>query len=375
MDKRIMAKTGERVSRLGMGVMRMPQTDGKIDYAHSEAMIDRLMESGVTYYDTAYFYHDGLSEEFVKKALIQRHPRERYTIATKLPVSMLKDNSDCERIFNIQKERLGTDMFDFYLLHGIGLGGWQKSKEVGADEFQRKLKKEGRIRYAGFSFHGQAAELAPILEENDWDFVQLQINYFDWLSGDAAQIYEMARKKGIGIVVMEPVRGGALAKCHPSVMDIFKKANPNVSMASYALRWVASLPAVDVILSGMSDSAQVEDNLKTFSPVVPVSDAERPLFDEAISRFNELPLIGCTDCRYCKDCPQTIEIYRLFSSYNDHVRFGYSWTLDTYNTNMPAERRVTNCVECGQCESVCPQGLGIIEELKKVHELAINYER
>lgn len=374
MDKRIMTKTGAEVSRLGMGLMRMPQSGGGINFEAAEKMVDTLMASGVTYYDTAYFYHGGESESFAKKALISRYPRSSYTIATKLPVNNLSDYADCEKTFRIQTERLGTDVFDFYLLHGIGLSGWIKAKQIGADKFQRRLKQDGSIKFSGFSFHGKAAELAPILDENDWDFVQLQINYFDWLTGDAEIIYEAARKRGIGIVVMEPVRGGGLARCHKSILEIFEKAGGD-SPAAYALRWVASLPGVDVILSGMSDDAQVAENIATFSPVKPITGDERPLFDEAIARFKTLPLIACTDCRYCKECPQELEIYRMFSGYNDHVRFGASWYMENYSSSLPENRRASACAECGACEAACPQGLKIIDELKKVHELGMNYAK
>lgn len=370
MDKRKM-RNGETVSRLGMGLMRLPEKEGKIDYQTAEKMIDTLMEAGVTYYDTAYFYHGRESEAFANKALISRYPRESFTIASKMPLGEVEKNGGVEKMFQYQTDKLGVDYVDFYLLHGINWGGWEHALRLGADKFIKRMKDEGKIRYLGFSFHGSADDLPKVLDAFDWDFVQIQLNYYDWDMGDGKKLYEAANSRGVPIVVMEPVHGGGLARCHPDVIKVFNDANPNASAASWALRWVGSLEGVDVVLSGMSDMEQVKDNLSLFSPLKPLSGNEYEVIGNAMQKFRELPLIGCTECRYCEKCPQGISIHRLFAGYNDVVRFGSSWYLNNYRT-WEKDKLADTCINCGACEEICPQRINITERIKEVFE---NYTR
>lgn len=367
MQQRKMTKIGVETSRLGMGLMRLPVTgEGKIDYEAGTQMIDRLMEAGVTYYDTAYFYHNGDSQVFAQKALTSRYDHSKYTIATKMPLGEVDKQGGPQGMFDYQQKTLGVDYIDFYLLHGIDYQGWLHAKKIGADKVIDEMKKAGRIRYNGFSFHGAAEDLPKILDEKDWDFVQIQLNYYDWELGDGKQLYEAAHSRGVPVIVMEPVRGGGLANCHPDVMKILE--NPDHSVASWAIRWCGSLEGVDVVLSGMSNMDQVEDNLRSFSPFAPLTDSEREIIAKACERFKSLPLVPCTECKYCNKCPQGIEIHRIFSGYNDVVRFGSSWFLSGYKRWTKPENQVSACIECGACEEICPQRISIIPKIREIIE-------
>lgn len=366
MDKRKMKNIGT-VSRLGMGLMRLPEKDGQIEYEAAEKMVDALMEAGVTYYDTAYFYHGKKSEAFANKALISRYPRDSFTIATKMPLGDVEELGGVEATLEYQMNELGVDFIDFYLLHGINWGGWEHALRLGADKYLKKMKEEGKIRHLGFSFHGSAEDLPKILDAFEWDFVQIQLNYFDWEAGDAKKLYNAAYSREIPIVVMEPVRGGGLARCHSNVQEVFNNEDPNVSLASWALRWVGSLEGVDVVLSGMSDMEQVMENIALFSPLKPLNPEEYAVIAEAMRKFKELPLIGCTECRYCQKCPKEISIHRLFSGYNDLVRFGSSWYLNNYR-EWEKSKLADTCINCGVCEQICPQGIKIAEKIKEVFE-------
>ncbi|MDR1688125.1 MAG: aldo/keto reductase [Clostridiales bacterium] len=366
MDKRKM-RNGETVSRLGMGLMRLPEAEGQIDYKRAEEMIDTLMAAGVTYYDTAFFYHGGHSEEFANKALISRYPRHSFTIATKMPLGEAEKAGSPEIIFNGQLEKLGVDFIDYYLMHGINWGGFEYAQRLGADTYLKKMKEEGKIRYLGFSFHGPADDLPKVLDAFEWDFCQVQLNYFDWDLGEGKKLYEAAHSRNVPLVVMEPVRGGGLSNCHPDVKKVFTDANPEASVASWALRWVGSLEGVDIVLSGMSNIEQVNDNIAMFSPLKTLTEKEYAVIKDAMKKFRELPLIGCTECRYCEKCPQNISIHKLFGGYNDKIRFGSSWYLMNYR-NWEKDKLADKCINCGVCEAACPQGIKITEKIKEVFE-------
>jgi hypothetical protein len=359
-----MPKIGEEVSRLGMGLMRLPCNDGGIDYAAAEELTDTLMEAGVTYYDTAFMYHGGESEAYAKKALIRKYPRDTFTIATKMPLGEAEKSGDVQGFFDAQQSKLGTDHIDFYLMHGINGGSIDHMARLGADEVAARMKREGRIRYNGFSYHGSADDLPKVLDGFDWDFCMIQLSYYDWYALDGKKLYEAVTERGIPLIVMEPVRGGGLARCHPDIMQVFAKANPHVSAATWALRWAASLPGVDVVLSGMSSMDQVRENIRLFSPVRTLSDADNAVIEKVMETFKSLPLVPCTECNYCDKCPKGIPIPRLFGGKNDVVRFGYSWYLANYNDFVSPENRIAACTACGICERACPQGIDIIERLK-----------
>ena len=359
-----MPKIGEKVSRLGMGLMRLPSDEKGIDYPAAEAMIDRLMEAGVTYYDTAWFYHNNTSEDFARRALIGRHPRDSFTIATKMPLGEVEKIGGAQATFDTQQKNLGVDTVDFYLMHGINGGSIDHMARLGADEVVRKMKKDGRIRYNGFSWHGATGDLPKVLDGFDWDFCMIQLSYYDWIALDGKELYEAVTNRNIPLVVMEPVRGGGLARCHPDVAGVFEDADPFVSVASWALRWCGSLPGVDVVLSGMSDMNQVNENIGLFSPLKPLTDGERAIIDRAMDAFKKLPLVPCTECNYCAKCPQGIPIPRLFGGMNDRIRFGGSWFLGEYKRQVKPENRINTCTECRVCEEICPMKINITERLK-----------
>jgi hypothetical protein len=363
-DKRRLPKIGEEVSRLGMGLMRLPCDDKGIDYPAAETMIDRLIEAGVTYFDTAWFYHNNTSEDFARKALAERYPRDAFTIATKMPLGEVEENGGPQAVFDKQQKNLGVEFIDFYLMHGINPGSLNHMAQLGADEVVRKMQRDGRIRYKGFSYHGAPGDLGTVLDGFEWDFCMVVLHYYDWIAGEAEKLYKAATERNVPLIVMEPVRGGGLARCHPDIMRVFETANPGVSVASWALRWVGSLPGVDIVLSGMSNMEQVEDNIRHFSPLVPMTDAERAVIAEAMETFKKLPLIPCTECNYCAKCPHGIPIPRLFGGKNDMIRFGSSWYLQNYKNWTKPENRMSVCTACGVCEDICPMKLNIIERLK-----------
>lgn len=361
----------DTLSRLGMGNMRLPQKDGVIDYPQAEAMIDYLYAQGVNYYDTAYFYHNGKSEDFVRQALVERYPRDSYYVATKLPVGMIETEADVEKTFHTQQERLGLEVIDYYLLHALNRNGWEKAKRLGMHRFQHELKAAGKIRHIGFSFHDSPDVLEQILDEGEWDFVQLQINYLDWYKYDAQQIYESCRKRDLPIIVMEPVRGGSLAGLNPEIASIFQTAEPDRSLAAWALRWVKNLPQVAVVLSGMSEMSHCIDNAATFSDVSALTDSETAVYEEVIAALDKLPTVPCTDCKYCNECPMSIDIPGLFSKYNNYISFGQEWQLThAYLERTDVDKLANVCIECGLCESVCPQQIQIISEIARLHGIA-----
>ena len=363
----ITMKNGETVSKLGMGLMRLPVTNGKIDYKHGEKMIDKLMESGCNYYDTAYFYHDGESEVFAAKALVARHPRDKFKLATKMPLGDVEKLGGPKATFEGQLNKTGAGYFDFYLLHGIDLGGYNMAKRLGADTYLSEMKKEGKIKQLGFSFHGATDDLGKVLDMQDWDFVQVQLNYYDWYACDGKKIFKAVTSRCVPFIVMEPVRGGGLSNCHADIGNVFKQAAKDKSIASWALRWVGSMPGVDIVLSGMSNLEQVEENIELFSPLAPITDSETAVIEKAMDVFRSLDLTGCTACRYCAKCPQNISIHDLLCGYDDIVRFGSSWTLQMYR-QFQKDHLADKCTKCGICEDICPQGLKIIDRIKEIYE-------
>lgn len=369
MEKRLVKKLGVTVSRLGMGHMRLPEKDGEIDFDAARTLVDALMVGGVNYYDTAWVYHGGKSEEFTRKALVERYPRDSFFVATKLALWGLKTPEQCENMFEQQRKNLGVDTIDFYLLHSLSGGSWSRAKTLKAHELQLRLKQEGKIRFAGFSFHGDNSELPAILDDGKWDFVQLQINYADWSMKKADEIYGMVKERGIPLILMEPVRGGGLASFNPDISRHIEALGQ--TPARLALRWAADLDAADIILSGMSTMAQVEENLETFESREAITPKDKEVIERVLDGIRRIPAISCTDCKYCTDCPQGLKIYELFSSYNEYVRFGNTWWIDDVYFENPESSRASACVECGACEGVCPQKLPIIQELKKVHEKAM----
>lgn len=363
-------------SLLGFGCMRFPKEKGKdtADPALTKAMIHRAMEAGVNYYDTAYAYGGGNSERTLAAAL-DGYPRESYFLANKLPIWMLKKEADMERIFQESLDRCRTDYFDFYLAHSLDRETIPILGKLDVPGFLERKRREGKVRYVGFSFHDTPEYLRTMLEMHPWDFCQLQINYADWTLDNAKELYELTVEYDVPCIIMEPVRGGFLAAPPEAAAQVLRQGDGDRSPASWALRFAASLPNVRVVLSGMSTPEQVEDNLRTFSqPDIRLSPQEEEMVLAAGEALRGREGIPCTGCRYCGGCPQGIDIPGIFTDYNKVVVFGDkegNYARD-YREHILAQRRgADQCVECGACTAACPQGLKIPTLLQKAHETLI----
>lgn len=367
-----MAELGESVRKLGFGLMRLPQKDGVIDVEQVKAMVDRFMEAGFTYFDTAWAY--GGSEDAIRQALVERYPRESYTLTTKNAAWIeCKNREEAIAQFDTSLRRTGAGYFDFYLLHNLGESRTKFFDDFDLWSFVQEKKKEGLIKHVGFSFHSTANELEEILTKHpEMEFVQLQINYADWESPliQSRACYETARKHGKPVIIMEPVKGGMLANPPESVANILRKANSKASPASWAIRFSASLDGVITVLSGMSNVAQMDDNLSYMKDFKPLDKNERKTIEEARAALAAIPLIPCTSCDYCaKVCPNDIGISGSFAAMNsltlyrnmDAANFQLRWLVDTHGRKPASE-----CVKCGACEKACPQHIKIRDELEKV---------
>lgn len=358
--------------KLGFGLMRLPtHEDGAIDMALLCRLVDRFMEAGFTYFDTAYVYHDGESERAVRRALIERYPRDSFTLATKMPHNFLRNAGDVDATFAEQLERTGAGYFDFYLMHGVNNRNWERYERFGCWEHAARMKRKGLIRYLGFSFHGTPELLEQTLEKHpEAEFVQLQLNYADWESPRicSRKCHEIARAHGLPIVVMEPIKGGMLASLPSAAEEILRAAAPQATQASWALRYAAGLDGVKVVLSGMNAMEQMEDNIATLDAPKPLTLAEREALGQAAACLLSSPTAPCTGCRYCvKGCPAGLEIPALIGVLNNCRLFPGSqaaenhWRKNTQQGATPAR-----CIACGQCESACPQHLPIIALLKEL---------
>lgn len=354
---------GVETSLLGFGCMRFPMKDGKIDEAESERIMDMAIAQGVNYIDTAYPYHDGESEPFVGKVL-KKYDRKSFYLATKLPIWKIETAEDVERIFNEQLERLGVDYIDFYLLHAVDMEKWQKILELGIIDICENFRKQGKIRFFGLSFHDELDVFKEIITYRKWDFVQLQLNYIDIREQAGMEGYEMTKELGIPVIVMEPVKGGTLAKLPPEVDCNFKNYAPDASTASWAMRWCGSLDNVRVILSGMSSAEQVQDNLKTFSDFKPLSEEESKIVSDVAAQLNSRMKNNCTDCRYCLPCPAGVNIPANFDRWNKYSVYGDKENAVERWKNFNESEKAKNCIGCGKCEKKCPQKINIREDLK-----------
>lgn len=367
MEFRKIDKLGITTSLLGFGCMRFPlDANGNIDEVRSGKMIDEAYANGVNYFDTAYVYHEGKSEIFTGKVL-NKYDRSSYYLATKLPIWDVHSVADAKRIFKEQLEKLQKDYIDFYLLHSFNRDMFANMVKLGVIDYLDGLKAEGKIRFLGFSFHDEYEVFERILNYRDWDFCQIQLNYMDMEHQAGMKGYALTEKLNVPVIIMEPIKGGSIAKLPDSALPHFEALNPGKSAASWALRWVGSLPNVKVILSGMSDEAQVADNLATFDPFLPLSDEEQKAVKVVAEIFRNKVNNGCTGCSYCMPCPAGVDIPRNFALWNDYGRYGnksemkWQWTF-----NINEGEKAKNCAECGQCEEACPQKLQIRGDLKTV---------
>ncbi len=365
----------QKMPKLGFGLMRLPEKGGVIDHEQVCDMVDRYMAAGMNYFDTAYVYHGGRSEVAAREALVKRYPRDSFMLATKLPAWEIRKAEDVERVFEEQLSRAGVDYFDFYLLHSIEDGSnYDTYVKYNCFDWCMKRKAEGRIKHFGFSFHGSPELLEKILDDHpEVEFVQIQLNYLDRTNPvvRSQHLYEILRDRNIPIIVMEPVRGGMLANMAPEIEAKFQAARPEKSVASWALRFVGSLPGVMTILSGMSTREQMEDNIGTFRDFEPLSDEEFRIVDEVTDSLLGMSQIGCTACRYCCDgCPKKISIPDVFRTINTLRRYPDDWrSKNFYSGLVQRSGRASDCIACGQCERVCPQHLPIIDLMKEAAEI------
>jgi predicted aldo/keto reductase-like oxidoreductase len=374
---------GKDIPKLGFGLMRLPMLGEQtlmgeqIDIERTKAMVDKFLAAGFTYFDTSYIYSNGKSEEAAKIALVDRYPREKFQLATKLPAWAGAKNADeAKQMFFTSMERTGAGYFDFYLLHNCGAKRTKAFDDFGIWDFVLDQREKGLIKHIGFSFHDTADVLEDILIKHpEMEFVQLQINYADWNNSavQSGKCFEMAKKHGKPVIIMEPVKGGLLAKLQPSFVKILNEVNSHASPASWAMRFAASLDNVITVLSGMSDIDQMEDNLATMSDFHPLSDAEYAAIERVRAGLSALESILCTRCGYCvKDCPQEIAVPGIFDLMNQYLVFGNrEFTKPYYDFLTRNGHTAGKCVACGQCESVCPQHIGIIKELKRI---AVTFE-
>lgn len=369
MEKRKLEKLGIETSLLGFGCMRFPVTaEGKIDEPEAEKMLDKALASGVNYIDTAYPYHNGDSEPFVGRVL-KKYDRDSFCLATKLPVWLVKTAEDVNRIFEEQLTRLQTDYIDFYLMHALNAGVWKSMVEIGCIERLEELKAAGKIKYLGFSFHDDYEVFEEIINYRDWDFCQIQLNYMDTREQAGLKGYALTEQKQIPLIIMEPIKGGSLAAFADDIMDKFHGLDEKASEASYALRWVGTLPNVKVILSGMSSMEQLDDNLKTFTPFQPLNEQEKKVIEEVVSLMNSRIQNGCTGCRYCMPCPVGVDIPGTFRAWNTyHMYQNYHTASWLWEHEMGEAHQPKNCIKCGKCEKLCPQKLPIREDLARAQE-------
>lgn len=369
MEYRMMEKIGAKTSLLGFGCMRFPlNQDGSINEEETFAMLDKAYEAGVNYFDTAYPYHGGASEPVVGKALA-RYPRESFYLATKLPIWEVKTLDDVKRIFTEQLARLNMEYVDFYLMHALNKERWETIKKLGILDYCEELRTAGKIRYLGFSFHDDYEVFQEIVTSYAWDFCQIQLNYMDKDTQATTKGVELAESLGIPMVIMEPVKGGSLANLPEDINTMFRGVRPDDSIASWALRYVGSFQNVKVILSGMSDMRQVEDNLKTFVSFEPLSQTEQKVVEKVAKTLHSRVQNGCTACKYCMPCPAGVNIPGSFGVWNEYHVYGnvkdtaYCWTKE-----IPEEAKPKNCIKCGKCEKVCPQKIHIREDLARLQK-------
>lgn len=365
---------GANIPKLGFGLMRLPMIGSEIDKELLKSMIDLYVESGFTYFDTAYPYVNGKSEKVVKELITERLPRETYQLASKMPVWLCKKPEDFQPLFEEQLERTGATYFDFYLLHAMDRERMVNMDKIGGWDFMKALKEKGLAKHIGFSFHDTADILDQILTNHpETEFVQLQINYVDWEDEKVQSrlCYEVAMKHNTPVIIMEPIKGGSLAGMTPTVQNMFKEVQPDLSVASWAFRYAASKENVVTVLSGMSNLEQVEDNIKSMNNFEPLNEVETKTIDNVINELSKVETIPCTDCKYCvEDCPQNINIPGILATFNTYKTYGdLNSVKSRYSWLTKDNGKASDCIACGLCEGHCPQHIEIIDSLEKFSDI------
>lgn len=355
---------------LGFGCMRLPMDGDKIDIEQFNKMVDVFMANGFNYFDTAHIYHDGESEKAIREAVSSRYPRESFILTDKLTTNCFNKQEDIRPLFKQQLKDSGVDYFDFYLMHSQDAAIYEKFRRCNAYETALEMQKEGKFKHFGISFHDKAEVLEQILKDYPQiEAVQIQFNYLDYgdPAVDSKRVYEVCEKYGKAVIVMEPVKGGNLVNLPEKAQGILDSLNSGMSNASYAIRFAASFPNMFMVLSGMSDLAQINDNMSYMKDFKPLDEKEMQAVNDVRKAFSEINLIPCTACHYCTSgCPMNISIPELFSCYNHKVNF-HDWNQDYYYAQITRDGgKPSECIECGQCEGICPQHLEIIRLLKDV---------
>jgi predicted aldo/keto reductase-like oxidoreductase len=367
-------KTGDELSILGFGCMRLAQKDGRIDEERATRQIRHAIDRGVNYIDTAWPYHAGESEPFVGRALADGY-RERVRLATKLPAWLVKNRADMDRFLNAQLEKLNTSRIDYYLVHSLNGGSWDRIAALGVAEFLDRAQADGRIANAGFSYHGLREDFPRVAGAYPWTFCQIQYNYLDEeLQAGTEGLLDAARK-GLAVIVMEPLRGGTLAAAPPPAIDaLWRKAELRRTPAEWALRWVWNHPEVTVVLSGMNDEAQVEENLRIAADAFPgsLTPAEVGLVESVGRKYREIMKVGCTGCGYCQPCPSGVDVPGCFDAFNAFHTFGktrearFQYVLRASGILSGHPGYASLCSQCGDCLDKCPQSLAIPDLLEQV---------
>lgn len=368
-DRRMIPALGKEISRLGYGGMRFPKNGDEVDMDAAVQLLRKAYEMGINYFDTAMVYHKGESEKIFGKAF-EPYPRNSYLIADKMSIWLCSDEEDMKARFYNQLKTLKTDYIDFYLVHSLNRNHYKKVKDLHCVEFLQQMKQEGKIKHLGFSFHDTYQVFTQILNDYTWDFVQIQLNYLDWHNQGAEQLYRELERRNLPVMVMEPVRGGYLATIDSERAKPFLELEPQRSIASWAIRWVESLPQVAVVLSGMSDLQQLEDNVATMTHFEPMNEQELAAIDRVVEEIRKVNEIPCTGCRYCMDCPMGVDIPEIFSIYSQYKIFGKEKAfVQDYEEVVEHGNGVEHCVRCMACTTKCPQMIAIPDKLEMIAKL------